>query len=202
MATIDQAALRRRMGTRRGLGRACRAALLGRGAAGGGGDRALWLWRPLVRRGPLQRGGLRARRRAAGRETGQIVVATGIANVYARDPTAMHDAGMTIAAAYPRPLRARHGRRPPAARAGAGSRLRAPGGGHAPGPRRHGARGGAPPPPPEPLPIVLAALRRRMLELTRDRAPGAPSLPRHSRAHGPGAGRAGHRPAPRSPSRR
>ena len=33
--------------------------------------------------------------------TEQIVVATGIANIYARDPTAMHNAGMTLAEAYP-----------------------------------------------------------------------------------------------------
>lgn len=105
--------------------------------------------------------------------TERIVVATGIANIYGRDPTAMNNAGLALAEAYPgrfvlglgvshlplvqarghdyaRPLTAMR------AYLDAMDRVKY-----------------APKPPPEPPPRVLAALRRRMLQLARDRADGA-----------------------------
>ncbi|HEX6213020.1 MAG TPA: TIGR03620 family F420-dependent LLM class oxidoreductase [Methylomirabilota bacterium] len=105
--------------------------------------------------------------------TERIVVATGIANIYARDATAMNNAGLLLAEAYPGrfvlglgvshlPLVQARGhdyRRPLTARReylDAMDRVKY-----------------APPPPPQPLPRVLAALRRRMLELARDRTEGA-----------------------------
>jgi probable F420-dependent oxidoreductase len=115
--------------------------------------------------------------------TERIVVATGIANIYARDPTAMNNAGLTLAEAYP------------------GRFVLGMGVSHLPLVQVRGHDYGrpvsamrayldamervkyTPPPPPEPLPLVLAALRRQMLELARDRTDGAhPSLvtPEHT----------------------
>jgi probable F420-dependent oxidoreductase len=105
--------------------------------------------------------------------TARIVVATGIASIYARDATAMQNAGLTLAEAYPgrfvlglgishRPLVEPRGHdygKPVAAmRAYLDAMERAK---------------WTPPQPPEPLPRVLAALRQRMLELARDRTDGA-----------------------------
>jgi probable F420-dependent oxidoreductase len=105
--------------------------------------------------------------------TERLVVGTGIANIYARDPTAMNSAGLTLAEAYPGrfvlgmgvshvPLvQARghdYGRPVTAMRAYLDAMERAK---------------WAPPSPPQPMPRVLAALRRRMLELARDRTDGA-----------------------------
>jgi probable F420-dependent oxidoreductase len=105
--------------------------------------------------------------------TRQMIVATGIANIYARDPIAMNNGANALAEAYP------------------GRFLLGMGVSHAPTVKARGhdydrplramrtyldamdAARYAPPPPPEPLPRVLAALRPRMLELARDRAHGA-----------------------------
>ena len=105
--------------------------------------------------------------------TRRIVVATGIANIYARDATAMNNAALALADAHP------------------GRFLLGLGVSHAPLVRTRGhdyrqplaamreyldALDGAPylpPAPAEPPPRVLAALRRRMLELARDRTDGA-----------------------------
>jgi probable F420-dependent oxidoreductase len=105
--------------------------------------------------------------------TRRMVVATGIASIYARDPAAMKTGGNTLADAYP------------------GRFVLGIGVSHAPIVQMRGHDYGRPltamreyldgmdqveyaaPPPAEPLPLVLAALRRRMLELARDRADGA-----------------------------
>jgi probable F420-dependent oxidoreductase len=105
--------------------------------------------------------------------TERIVVATGIANIYARDPTAMHNGSLTLAEAYP------------------GRFVLGMGVSHLPLVQTRGHDYGkpvsamrtyldamervkyTPPPPPEPPARVLAALRRQMLELARDRTDGA-----------------------------
>jgi probable F420-dependent oxidoreductase len=105
--------------------------------------------------------------------TDRIVVATGIANVYARDATAMRTGADALAEAYP------------------GRFLLGVGISHAPAVRARGHEYGKPvttmreyldameatesqqPPPPEPTPVVIGALRTRMLELARDRTAGA-----------------------------
>jgi probable F420-dependent oxidoreductase len=105
--------------------------------------------------------------------TQRIVVATGIANIYGRDATAMQTAALALADAHPGRFVLGLGiSHPPLVQA-----------------RGHDYRHPltamreylddmervkyAPPPPPEPPARVLAALRRRMLELARDRADGA-----------------------------
>jgi probable F420-dependent oxidoreductase len=171
MATIDQAALRRRMG-RVGVWGALaqRSSAEERPAAAEierFGYGALWFGE-----GPSNKEAF-AHAAVLLAATEQIVVATGIANIYARDPTAMHNAGMTLAEAYP------------------GRFVLGIGVSHLPLVQARGHDYGhpvaamrayldamervkyTPPPPPEPLPIVLAALRRRMLELARDRTAGA-----------------------------
>lgn len=105
--------------------------------------------------------------------TERIVVATGIANIYGRDATAMQNAALALDDAHP------------------GRFVLGMGISHAPlvQARGHDYRQPvtamreyldaldhvkyAPAPPPEPPARVLAALRRRMLELARDRADGA-----------------------------
>ncbi len=105
--------------------------------------------------------------------TQRIVVATGIANIYGRDATAMQNAALALADAHP------------------GRFVLGLGISHAPLVQARGHDYGqpvtamleyldamervkyAPPPPPEPPARVLAALRRRMLELARDRTDGA-----------------------------
>ena len=115
--------------------------------------------------------------------TRQIVIASGIASIYSRDATAMSNGGNALAEAYP------------------GRFVLGIGVSHAPMVELRGHAYGkpvaamreyldamaatkySPPPPAEPLPVVLAALRPRMLELARDRSHGAhPYLvtPRHS----------------------
>jgi probable F420-dependent oxidoreductase len=105
--------------------------------------------------------------------TERVVVATGIANVYARDAVAMRNGADALAEAYP------------------GRFLLGVGISHAPAVSARGHEYGKPvttmreyldamdatdgefPPPPEPTPVVIGALRTRMLELSRDRTAGA-----------------------------
>jgi len=115
--------------------------------------------------------------------TQRLTVATGIASIYVRDPVAMHTGGNALADAYPERF------------------VLGLGVSHAPSVRARGHDYGkpvtamreyldamdatpyGPPPPAVPLPRVLAALRTRMLELSRDRTHGAhPYLttPRHT----------------------
>ncbi len=107
--------------------------------------------------------------------TDTLVIATGIANIYARDPVAMANGGRTLEEAWPgrfilgigvshmpsTQVRGHEYERPVA-------RMRAYLDGMEAAPWRVGA-GGDPPMPP----VVLAALRPRMLELARDRTAGA-----------------------------
>jgi probable F420-dependent oxidoreductase len=103
----------------------------------------------------------------------QITIATGIASIYARDPSATNAAAQALAEAFD------------------GRFVLGLGVSHAPSVELRGHDYGRPvtamrdyldavelaayraPPPAEPVPLVLAALRRRMLELARDRAHGA-----------------------------
>jgi probable F420-dependent oxidoreductase len=105
--------------------------------------------------------------------TQRIVVATGIANIYVRDATAMNNAALTLADAYP------------------GRFLLGMGVSHQPMVQSRGHAYQSPvttmrtyleameqvkympPPPAEPPARVIAALRPRMLELARDRTDGA-----------------------------
>ncbi len=105
--------------------------------------------------------------------TRRITLATGIASVYARDPAATNAAANALAEAYP------------------GRFVVGLGVSHAPSVEQRGHDYGRPvkamreyldaldraeyraPPPPHPAPVVLAALRGRMLALARDRAHGA-----------------------------
>ena len=102
-----------------------------------------------------------------------MIVATGIANIYARDPMAMANGARTLAEAYP------------------GRFLLGIGVSHAPAVTTRGAAYGPPvqrmreylhameavpysgPLPAEPVPMVLAALGPRMLELAAERTDGA-----------------------------
>jgi probable F420-dependent oxidoreductase len=105
--------------------------------------------------------------------TSRITLATGIASIYARDPAATNAAANALAEAYP------------------GRFVAGLGVSHAPSVEQRGHDYGRPvkamreyldaldraeyraPPPPHPAPVVLAALRGRMLALARDRAHGA-----------------------------
>jgi probable F420-dependent oxidoreductase len=105
--------------------------------------------------------------------TERIAVATGIAGIYGRDPAAMHNAAQTLAEAYP------------------GRFVLGIGVSHAPIVQQRGHDYGRPvaamrayldgmdaavyrpPAPDDPVPVLLAALRPRMLELARDRTHGA-----------------------------
>jgi probable F420-dependent oxidoreductase len=105
--------------------------------------------------------------------TRRIVVATGIANIYARDAVAMKSAALGLADVYPGRFVLGLGVSHAPLVTGRGHEYRKPVTAmreyldqmdHAPY---------VPPPPPEPPLRVLAALRLRMLELARDRADGA-----------------------------
>jgi probable F420-dependent oxidoreductase len=103
----------------------------------------------------------------------RMVIATGIASIYVRDPIAMNNGGQALADAYP------------------GRFVLGMGVSHAPMVQSRGHDYGrpltamreyldvmdgvryVPPPPAEPLPRMLAALRPKMLELARDRSHGA-----------------------------
>lgn len=105
--------------------------------------------------------------------TRRIALATGIASIYARDPAATNAAANALAEAYP------------------GRFVLGLGVSHAPSVQQRGHAYGRPvqamreyldaldradyraPAPERPAPVVLAALRRRMLELARDRTHGA-----------------------------
>lgn len=107
--------------------------------------------------------------------TSRIIVATGIANIHARDPMAMANGARTLAEAYP------------------GRFVLGLGVSHAPSVAQRGGAYGRPieqmrayldamdaaayaaPPPAEPVPVVLAALGPRMLELAAARTDGAHS---------------------------
>jgi probable F420-dependent oxidoreductase len=141
------------------------------------GYRTLWIGETPVNKEILVHAGILL---AA---TPELLVATGIANIYARDASAMHNGAGALAEAYP------------------GRFVLGIGVSHAPAVHERGheyqkplaaMRGYldayeqaryAPPAPAEPAPLLLAALRPRMLELARDRSLGAhPYLvtPRHS----------------------
>lgn len=171
MATVDRSALRRRLGRVGVWGALATASAADERPAAAEIERfgysALWLGEGLATKEAFAHAAILL---AA---TERIVVATGIANIYARDATAMHNAGLTLAEAYPgrfvlglgvshlplvQPRGHDYGRPVTAMRAYLDAMERAK---------------WAPPPPPEPLPRVLAALRRRMLELARDRTDGA-----------------------------
>jgi probable F420-dependent oxidoreductase len=105
--------------------------------------------------------------------TDQLVIGSGIANIYARDPMAMANGGRALGEAYP------------------GRFVLAIGVSHAPSVRTRGGAYGKPvetmrayldamaaaaytaPEAAEPVPLVLAALGPRMLELAAERADGA-----------------------------
>ena len=105
--------------------------------------------------------------------TERVLVASGIANIYARDAIATANGAAALAEAHD------------------GRFVLGLGVSHAPAVQRRGHEYGRPvatmreyldamasaepsfPPPPEPAPIVLAALRRRMLELAAERTAGA-----------------------------
>jgi probable F420-dependent oxidoreductase len=105
----------------------------------------------------------------------RAMVATGIANIYARDPMAMTNAAAALAEAHP------------------GRFVLGIGVSHAPAVAQRGATYGKPietmrayldamdrvqyvgPQPPEPAPVMLAALGPRMLELAAERTAGAHS---------------------------
>jgi probable F420-dependent oxidoreductase len=171
MATVDRSALRRRLGRVGVWGALATASAAEERPAAAEIERfgytALWFGEGLATKEAFAHAAILL---AA---TERLVVATGIANIYARDPTAMNNAALTLAEAYPGrfvlgmgvshvPLvQARghdYGRPVTAMRAYLDAMERAK---------------WAPPPPPEPPPRVLAALRRRMLELARDRTDGA-----------------------------
>ena len=105
--------------------------------------------------------------------TSRMVVASGIANIHARDPMAMANGARALGEAYP------------------GRFVLGLGGSHAPSVARRGGTYGPPietmrayldamaatpygaPEPEPPVPVVLAALGPRMLELAAERADGA-----------------------------
>lgn len=105
--------------------------------------------------------------------TRQLVIATGIASIWARDPMAMSNGSRVLAEAYPGRF---------LLGMGVSHQIRAEGRGHHFDPRLLtkmrlylDAMDEAPNPTgaPDPAPRVLAALGPRMLELARDRAQGA-----------------------------
>jgi len=105
--------------------------------------------------------------------TRRIVVATGIANIYARDPAAMNNAAHALADAYPKRFLLGLGVSHAAPVQARGHEYRQPLAAMREYLTSMDAVQYAPPAPPEPLVRVIAALRPRMLELARDRADGA-----------------------------
>ena len=105
--------------------------------------------------------------------TRRIVVATGIANIYARDPTAMSNGARALADAYPKRFLLGLGVSHAAPVQARGHEYRSP----VTTMREYLTAMElvpyAPPPPAEPLVRVIAALRPRMLELAREGADGA-----------------------------
>ena len=105
--------------------------------------------------------------------TRRIVVATGIANIYARDAAAMHNAALALAEAYPRRFVLGLGVSHAAPVQARGHEYRSPIATMREYLEAMDRAQYLPPPPAEPLVRVLAALRQRMLEMARDRADGA-----------------------------
>ncbi|HTR74997.1 MAG TPA: TIGR03620 family F420-dependent LLM class oxidoreductase [Solirubrobacterales bacterium] len=105
--------------------------------------------------------------------TSSLVVLTAVANIYARDPMAMKSGALTLGDAYP----GRFGLGIGVSHASlVGHR------GHAYGKPLQAMRAYldamaeahyVPPPPAEPVPLLLAALRPRMLDLARERSAGS-----------------------------
>ena len=105
--------------------------------------------------------------------TERLVVATGIASVWGRDPLNAASAIRTVAEAFPGRLIAGLGVSHAPAVEGRGERYLAPLATMRDYLQRMHDSEHASPEPPEPAPVVLAALRPRMLELARERADGA-----------------------------
>lgn len=105
--------------------------------------------------------------------TDSLVVATGIASVWGRDPLNAASAIRTVAEAFPGRLIAGLGISHPPAVAARGEEYRRPLSAMADYLARLHAAEHLSPQPAEPAPIVLAALRPRMLELARQSADGA-----------------------------
>lgn len=105
--------------------------------------------------------------------TEHLVIATGIASVWGRDPLHTASAIRTVAEAFPGRLVAGLGISHAPAVEGRGEHYRAPLSTMRDYLDRMHASEHLSPEPAEPAPVVLAALRPRMLELARDRADGA-----------------------------
>lgn len=105
--------------------------------------------------------------------TEHLVIATGIASVWGRDPLHTASAIRTVAEAFPGRLVAGLGISHAPAVEGRGEHYRAPLSTMRDYLDRMHASEQLSPEPAEPAPVVLAALRPRMLELARDRADGA-----------------------------
>jgi len=105
--------------------------------------------------------------------TRRIVVATGIANIYARDPVAMNNAALALADTYPKRFLLGMGVSHAAPVQARGHEYRSPLAAMRDYLKAMEAVQYAPPPPAEPLVRVIAALRPRMLELARDHTDGA-----------------------------
>lgn len=105
--------------------------------------------------------------------TDTLVVATGIASIWGRDPLNTASAIRTVGEAFAGRFVAGLGISHPPAVAERGAHYRAPLGAMADHLNRMLAVEHRSPPPDEPVPVLLGALRPRMLELARDRADGA-----------------------------
>jgi probable F420-dependent oxidoreductase len=105
--------------------------------------------------------------------TDQLVIATGIASVWGRDPLNTASAIRTVSEAFPGRLIAGLGVSHAPAVEERGERYRAPRSMMRDYLERMQCSEHLSPEPDQPAPVVLAALRPRMLELARDRADGA-----------------------------
>jgi probable F420-dependent oxidoreductase len=105
--------------------------------------------------------------------TESLVVATGIASIWGRDPLNTASAVRTVAEAFPGRFVAGLGVSHPPAVEARGAEYRAPLAVMRDYLAAMASSQHLSPGPPEPAPIVLAALRPRMLELARDAADGA-----------------------------
>lgn len=105
--------------------------------------------------------------------TESLVIATGIASIWGRDPLATASAVRTVSEAFPGRFVAGLGVSHPPAVAARGDVYRSPRAAMAQHLERMRATEHLSPEPAEPAPVLLAALRPRMLELARDLADGA-----------------------------